>query len=401
MRALWIISAILVILPAGSPSAQQSHLDTRYQIEQMAATFAEHYNKQDAAALASMFTKDALRVSSDGTAVSAGAQAIEESFNTQFKAGLAHIELVVDQVSPLGADAAVTIGKYQLTGQGRSGPLKMDGHWTEVEVREGGVWKIRLLTVTPKTAPNAVTPSTEANAARPVSNSAGTGTAAVLINIDKTNQTMTVSVDGVETYEWSVSTGKAGYSTPSGTYPAASMNEIWYSKQWDNAPMPHSIFFMKDGHAIHGSLDVKNLGKPVSHGCVRISPENAATLYALVAENGLENTQVVLTGATPGGEFKSAQIPDGVFSGAHLALPITTDRRLTTDRHGPFHAGEVRALARARCAAQSFSSYGRAVPPGRIVVDAAVAMPLLARSLASCTLLVASANRRLLWDGWG
>ena len=172
MRARWIISAILVILPAGSPSAQQSHLDTRYQIEQMAATFAEHYNKQDAAALASMFTKDALRVSSDGTAVSAGPQAIEESFNTQFKAGLAHIELVVDQVSPLGADAAVTIGKYQLTGQGRSGPLKMDGHWSEVEVREGGVWKIRLLTVTPKTAPNAVTPSTEANAARPESNSA-------------------------------------------------------------------------------------------------------------------------------------------------------------------------------------------------------------------------------------
>ena len=324
MRALWIISAILVILPAGSPSAQQSHLDTRYQIEQMAATFTEHYNKQDAAALASMFTKDALRVSSDGTAVSAGPQAIEESFNTQFKAGLAHIELVVDQVSPFGADAAVTIGKYQLTGQGRSGPLKMDGHWTEVEVREGGVWKIRLLTVTPKTAPNAVTPSTEANAARPVSNSAGTGTAAVLINIDKTNQTMTVSVDGVETYEWSVSTGKAGYSTPSGTYPATSMNEIWYSKQWDNAPMPHSVFFMKDGHAIHGSLDVKNLGKPVSHGCVRISPENAATLYALVAENGLENTQVVLTGVTPGGEFKSARAhanPRRGFFGRSFGAP--------------------------------------------------------------------------------
>ena len=85
------------------------------------------------------------------------------------------------------------------------------------------------------------------------------------------------------------------------------MNEIWYSKQWDNAPMPHSIFFMKDGHAIHGSNDIKNLGKPASHGCVRISPENAATLYTLVAENGLENTRVVLTGVTPGGEFKSAR----------------------------------------------------------------------------------------------
>jgi lipoprotein-anchoring transpeptidase ErfK/SrfK len=70
--------------------------------------------------------------------------------------------------------------------------------------------------------------------------------------------------------------------------------------------MPHSIFFMKDGHAIHGSNDVKNLGYPASHGCVRISPENAATLYALVAKNGLQNTQVVLTGTTPGGEFKVA-----------------------------------------------------------------------------------------------
>ena len=82
------------------------------------------------------------------------------------------------------------------------------------------------------------------------------------------------------------------------------MNEIWYSKQWDNAPMPHSIFFMKDGHAIHGSFEVNNLGKPVSHGCVRISPENAAILYELVQENGLENTKVELTGSSPGGKYK-------------------------------------------------------------------------------------------------
>ena len=324
MRARWIISAILAIVPTASPFAQQSHPDTRHQIEQMVATFSERYNKQDAAAIASMFTIDAARVASAATAISTGPQGIEEAFKTQFELGFNHIELTVDQVSPFGTDAAITIGKYRLTGQGRSGPLKMDGHWTEVEVREGGVWKIRLLTVTPKTAPNAVTPSMEANAARPESKSAATGTAGVLINIDKTNQTMTVSVDGVETYEWSVSTGKAGYSTPSGTYPATSMNEIWYSKQWDNAPMPHSIFFMKDGHAIHGSFDVKNLGKPVSHGCVRISPENAATLYALVAENGLENTQVVLTGATPGGEFKSARAhanPRRGFFGRSFGAP--------------------------------------------------------------------------------
>jgi len=131
--------------------------------------------------------------------------------------------------------------------------------------------------------------------------------AAVLINIDKTKQKMTIFLDGAKKYDWPVSTGRAGYSTPSGTYTATSMNEVWYSKEWDNSPMPHSIFFMKDGHAIHGSYEVKTLGKPVSHGCVRISPENATTLYALVEKNGLENTEVVLTGVTPGGEFKVAR----------------------------------------------------------------------------------------------
>src|SRR6516165_12046040 len=129
----------------------------------------------------------------------------------------------------------------------------------------------------------------------------------ILIAIDKTTQKMSVFIDGSKKYDWRVSTGRPGYSTPSGTYTATSMNEVWYSKEWDNAPMPHAIFFMTDGHAIHGSYEVKSLGKPVSHGCVRISPHNAGILYALVGKNGLENTEVVLTGVTPGGEFKVAR----------------------------------------------------------------------------------------------
>ena len=128
----------------------------------------------------------------------------------------------------------------------------------------------------------------------------------ILINIDKSTQTMTVFVDGVQKYDWPVSTGKRGYSTPSGTFTPTSMNEIWYSKQWDNAPMPHAIFYMKDGHAIHGSYEVRNLGKPASHGCVRISPQNATILYELVKATGMENTQVVLSGETPGGESQVA-----------------------------------------------------------------------------------------------
>ena len=128
----------------------------------------------------------------------------------------------------------------------------------------------------------------------------------VLIAIDKTKQKMSVFIGGAKKYNWPVSTGRPGYSTPSGTYTASSMNEVWFSKEWDNAPMPHAIFFMTDGHAIHGSYEVKTLGKPVSHGCVRISPQNATTLYALVGKSGLKNTQVVLTGVTPGGESKVA-----------------------------------------------------------------------------------------------
>jgi lipoprotein-anchoring transpeptidase ErfK/SrfK len=131
-------------------------------------------------------------------------------------------------------------------------------------------------------------------------------TSTVLIDIDKSKQEVTVFVDGVQKYQWPVSTGKRGYATPSGTYTALSMNEVWYSKEWDNAPMPHAIFFMKDGHAIHGSYEVRNLGKPASHGCVRISPQNATILFDLVKNAGLPNTQVVLSGETAGGEAKLA-----------------------------------------------------------------------------------------------
>ena len=137
----------------------------------------------------------------------------------------------------------------------------------------------------------------------------------ILVTIDKSRQKMTVVLDGVPKYEWPVSTGKAGYSTPSGKYTATSMNEIWYSKEWDNAPMPHSVFFRKDGYAIHGSLEVRNLGRPASHGCVRISPENAATFFALVKKVGLKNTEVVLTGVTPGGEYKVARNPEARYGG--------------------------------------------------------------------------------------
>jgi lipoprotein-anchoring transpeptidase ErfK/SrfK len=281
----------------------------------MVATFTQYYDKQDTAAIATMFTKDAVQISSDISAANSGPQAIEEFFKNQFKSGFGHIDRVIEQVSPFGTDAAITVGKYQVSGQGQSGPIKASGSWTEVEVRDSGLWKIRLLTFAPTVAPasqisaNSVHPDRKSVEADEVNSE--DKKPIVQININKTKQQMAVFVDGVEAYQWPVSTGREGYSTPSGTYSATSMNEIWHSKEWDNAPMPHSIFFMKDGHAIHGSYDVKNLGRPVSHGCVRISPANAATLYRLVKENGLENTQVVLRGVTPGGEYNAGAASAG------------------------------------------------------------------------------------------
>ncbi|MEZ5873780.1 MAG: L,D-transpeptidase [Hyphomicrobiales bacterium] len=142
-------------------------------------------------------------------------------------------------------------------------------------------------------------------AMEPVPVDVAAAASSILINIDKANQKMVVWVDGVEKYTWPVSTGRPGYATPSGDYTPGSMNEMWYSRQWDNAPMPHAIFFTKSGHAIHGSNEVRNLGRPASHGCVRISPKNAATLYDLVEENGLDRTKIVLAGMTPGGDYVS------------------------------------------------------------------------------------------------
>jgi L,D-transpeptidase catalytic domain len=127
---------------------------------------------------------------------------------------------------------------------------------------------------------------------------AGTAQAKVAITVDKDNQQMTVAVDGVERYTWPVSSGLPSYETPNGSFRAFRMEEDHYSKEFDDAPMPHSIFFTKIGHAIHGTDSVNRLGSPASHGCVRLSRENASKLWDLVKQEGVLNTTVTLTGSS-------------------------------------------------------------------------------------------------------
>jgi hypothetical protein len=118
--------------------------------------------------------------------------------------------------------------------------------------------------------------------------------ATLLISVDKTTQRMAVSLNGRPLWVWPVSTGRSGYDTPSGKYTPFRLERDHFSREWDEAPMPHSVFFSKDGHAIHGTTEQRKLGRRASHGCIRLSQSNAARLFDLVSKHGLGNTRVVV-----------------------------------------------------------------------------------------------------------
>lgn len=115
--------------------------------------------------------------------------------------------------------------------------------------------------------------------------------AEVSIEVDVASQVMEVYVNGGLRHTWRVSTGRDGFETPNGSFRAKRLEEEWYSTQYEDAPMPHAIFFA-GGYAIHGTYQTRYLGRRASHGCVRLSPNNAARLFDLVSGHGLRNTIV-------------------------------------------------------------------------------------------------------------
>ena len=118
--------------------------------------------------------------------------------------------------------------------------------------------------------------------------------AQIEVHISKATQTMDVTVDGAHYATWRVSTASSEYRTPSGTFRPRRLEKVWFSRKYDDAPMPHSIFFL-GGYAIHGTNSVRALGRPVSHGCIRLAPGNAAALFNMVRERGMRSTRIRIT----------------------------------------------------------------------------------------------------------
>jgi uncharacterized protein (TIGR02246 family) len=147
----WLMSSITgigLITSAISVSAQQVDQDARQQIEKMIAAYHDNWNNHNPAGIAGLYTKDGVLVTQSPKVVKTGQQEIEQQYQDTFKAGIAHDSATADQIWPVGNEL-ISVGEYHLIDQSKSGPTKIDGHWTAVYVRDGGAWKIRLLTAVP------------------------------------------------------------------------------------------------------------------------------------------------------------------------------------------------------------------------------------------------------------
>jgi lipoprotein-anchoring transpeptidase ErfK/SrfK len=182
----------------------------------------------------------------------------------------------------------------------------------------------------------------------------------LVVDIDLSKQRMTVTERGKVRHTWPVSSGREGYRTPTGTFRPSWMSRMWYSKQYDDAPMPYSIFF-NGGIAVHGTQATGMLGRPASHGCVRLAPANAETLYGLVTAHGKGMTRIKVFGTAPepavasprqrpgGGTQRSA----GYGGGRGYDRPRTY---YAPPRHSAYGSGYG-----------SYGNYGSYAPPPRYI----------------------------------
>jgi hypothetical protein len=190
--------------------------------------------------------------------------------------------------------------------------------------------------------------------------------AAVQVHIDIVKQRMLVRENGATVGVWPVSTARRGKITPTGTYRPYSMRARHFSSLYNNAPMPHSIFF-RGNYAIHGTTEVSRLGNPASAGCIRLHPANAARLFAIVQRNGMTRTRITITRGLPAGSEIAREMD---AAGSTFAMAVeegrstavaSRDRReraatARADRERPVMraaGGERRAVATGAARAQT------------------------------------------------
>lgn len=133
--------------------------------------------------------------------------------------------------------------------------------------------------------------------------------AGVQVRVDIAAQRMQVTTTDGEIYNWAISSGRKGFRSPNGVYRPIRLERSWYSRKFGGA-MPYSVFF-RGGYAIHGTTAVGALGRPASHGCIRLHPANAAKLFALVKKHGAGQTRIALNGAASDGVSQFARASGG------------------------------------------------------------------------------------------
>ncbi len=120
----------------------------------------------------------------------------------------------------------------------------------------------------------------------------------LVAKIDLSSQTLSLHYDGARRESWSISSGREGFATPRGVFRPQWAAKMWFSRKYDDAPMPNAVFFV-GGVAVHGTQATRLLGQPASHGCVRLAPANAARFYNLVHKHGYKHTRIEVFGTPP------------------------------------------------------------------------------------------------------
>lgn len=113
----------------------------------------------------------------------------------------------------------------------------------------------------------------------------------IFVTVSLSQQIMTVDLGYKRPMVWRVSTARSGKVTPKGRWTVQWLSKNHKSSLYNNAPMPFSIFY-NGNFAIHGTTQLDRLGAPASAGCVRLHPDNAAVLFYLVEQVGLDNVMI-------------------------------------------------------------------------------------------------------------